>query len=48
MRKFDETSEETKAIKWLDEKRKDYNLNGKDLHYLNILYYLIKNLLEVK
>lgn len=35
-------SEEKKAIKWLKEKQKDYKLNSKDLHYLKILYNLVK------
>ena len=40
MKKFNEISEETRAMEWLDKKRKDYNLNSEDLHYLNILYLL--------
>lgn len=39
-------SEEMKAIEWLNKKRLDTNLTGIELNYLNILYYLILNLLE--
>lgn len=35
-------SEEEKAIKWLKEKTEDYNLDGKELHYLKIIYYLLR------
>lgn len=45
MIKFDEKSEEIKAINWLNEKRNDCSQNSIDLHYLNILYYLIKYLM---
>lgn len=41
-----EGSEELKAIEWLNEKRKDTSLSGIEMHYLNILYYLILNLSE--
>lgn len=37
-------SEEQKAIKRLEEMKENYSLNGEDLHYVNILYYLIINL----
>ena len=40
-------SEEMKAIEWLNKKRLDTSLTGIELNYLNILYYLILNLLEV-
>ena len=36
-------SEEKKAIKWLEEKQKDYSLNSKDIHYSKIIYNMIKN-----
>ena len=39
-------SEEEKAIEWLNKKRLDSSLTGIELNYLNILYYLILNLLE--
>ena len=39
-------SEEMKAIEWLNTKRKDYTLSSEDLHYLNIIYYLLKK--EIK
>lgn len=39
-------SEEEKAIEWLNKKRLDTSLTGIELNYLNILYYLILNLLE--
>lgn len=35
-------SEEEKAIKWLEEKIKDYSLNSEELHYLIIIYNLVK------
>lgn len=35
--------EEEKAIERLDEVRNNMSLNSEDLHYANILYYLIKN-----
>lgn len=37
-------NEEEKAIKRLEEMKNNYSLNGEDLHYANILYYLIINL----
>ena len=39
-------SEEYKAIKRLEEMTKNYSLHSKDLHYANVLYYLIINLQE--
>lgn len=39
-------SEEMKAIEWLNKKRFDTSLTGIELNYLNILYYLILNVLE--
>ena len=39
-------NEEYKAIEWLNTKRKDYTLSSEDLHYLNIIYYLLKK--EIK
>lgn len=42
--KFDKTSEEAKAIKRLNQIRQDYSINSEDLHYANILFYLLKNL----
>ena len=41
---FYKESEEYKAIKRLEEMTKNYSLNSEDLHYANILYYLIINL----
>ena len=35
-------TEEERAINWLNTKRKDYTLSSEDLHYLNIIYYLLK------
>lgn len=35
-------SEEEKAIKWLEKKIKDYSLNSEELHYLTIIYNLVK------
>ena len=35
-------SEEERAIKWLEEKIKDYSLNSEELHYLIIIYNLVK------
>lgn len=46
-RKLLKESEEMKAIEWLNKKRLDTSLTGIELNYLNILYYLILNLLEV-
>lgn len=40
-------SEEMKTIEWLNKKRFDTSLTGIELNYLNILYYLILNVLEV-
>lgn len=35
---------EEKAIKFLESKTTKYSLSGEELHYYNILYYLIINL----
>jgi hypothetical protein len=43
---FDETSEEYKAIKWLKNKTTNYSDDSLVLHYNNILYYLIINLMK--
>ena len=43
---FDETSEEYKAIKWLENKTTNYSDDSLVLHYNNILYYLIINLMK--
>lgn len=40
-------SEEEKAIKWLEKKIKDYSLNSEELHYLTIIYNLVKRNKEV-
>ena len=37
-------NEEEKAIKFLESKTTKYSLSGEELHYYNILYYLILNL----
>ena len=37
-------TEEEKAIKRLEEMTNNYKINGEDLHYAKILYYLIINL----
>ena len=37
-------NEEEKAIQRLNEIRTNYNLSGEDLHYAEIIYYLIINL----
>lgn len=37
-------SEEEKAIKWLEEKQKDYSLKSDELHYLKIIFNLIKGI----
>ena len=36
-------SEEVKAIEWLNKKRQEHSLPSEELHYLQIIYYLIKN-----
>lgn len=36
-------SEEVKAIEWLNKKRQEHSLSGEELHYLQIIYHLIKN-----
>lgn len=41
---YHENSEEYKAIKLLEQKTKNYSLDGNDLHYALILYNLIVNL----
>ena len=41
---YHEDSEEYKAIKLLEQKTKNYSLDGNDLHYALILYNLIVNL----
>ena len=41
---YHENSEEYKAIKLLEQKTKNYRLDGNDLHYALILYNLIVNL----
>lgn len=41
---YHENSEEYKAIKLLEQKTKNYSLDGNDLHYALILYKLIVNL----
>ena len=41
---YHEDSEEYKAIKLLEQKTKNYSLDGEDLHYAIILYNLIINL----
>lgn len=41
-----ETSEEYKAIKWLENKTTNYSDDSLVLHYNNILYYLIINLMK--
>ena len=41
---YHEDSEEYKAIKLLEQKTKNYSLDGNDLHYALILYNLIINL----
>lgn len=43
---YSETSEEYKAIKWLENKTTNYSDNSLVLHYNNILYYLIINLMK--
>lgn len=43
---YSETSEEYKAIKWLENKTTNYSDNSLVLHYNNILYYLIMNLMK--
>lgn len=45
---YSETSEEYKAIKWLENKTTNYSDNSLVLHYNNILYYLIINLMKEK
>ena len=43
---YSKTSEEYKAIKWLENKTTNYSDNSLVLHYNNILYYLIMNLMK--
>lgn len=35
-------SEEEKAIKWLKGKTKDYSIESTELHYLKIIYKLLR------
>lgn len=37
-------TEEEKAMSFLENKKSDYNLDGEELHYYTIFYYMIKGL----
>ena len=37
-------TEEEKAMAFLENKKSDYNLDGEELHYYTIFYYMIKGL----